>query len=95
MSVLILGSGCATVGPTYRKPDISVPAAWNGVRAADNTATSQKTGDLSRWWVRLGDPTLTGLIEQTLAGNTDLRVARAKLREARARRTWPAPISRR
>ena len=86
MSVLIVGSGCATVGPAYRRPDISVPAAWNGVRAGDNTATAQNTGDLSRWWVRLGDPTLASLIEQTLAGNTDLRVARAKLREARARR---------
>lgn len=86
MSILILGSGCATVGPTYHKPDISVPAAWNGVRAADNTATAQKTGDLSRWWEQLGDPTLTGMIEQAIAGSTELRVARAKLREARARR---------
>lgn len=86
MSVLILGSGCATVGPTYRKPDLSVPAAWNGVRAADNAATARWTGDLSTWWVRLGDPTLTGLMEQALAGSTELRVARSKLREARARR---------
>jgi NodT family efflux transporter outer membrane factor (OMF) lipoprotein len=86
MSIMTLGSGCAAVGPTYRKPDISIPASWNGVRAADNTATAQKTGDLSRWWGRLGDPALTGLVEQALAGSTDVRVARAKLREARARR---------
>jgi len=86
LSVLILGSGCATVGPTYRKPDISVPAAWNGVRASDNTTTAEKTGDLSGWWGQLGDPTLTALVEQALAGSTELRVAQAKLREARARR---------
>ena len=46
----------------------------------------QRPGDLSRWWVRLGDPTLTGLIEQALEGSTDLRTAQAQLREARARR---------
>ena len=86
MSVLILGSGCATVGPTYRKPNLSVPAAWNGVRAPDNATTAEKTGDLSSWWMRLGDPTLTGLVEQALSGSTDLRTARAKLHEARARR---------
>jgi NodT family efflux transporter outer membrane factor (OMF) lipoprotein len=65
---------------------MAIPTTWNGVRAADNTATARKTGDLSTWWERLGDPALTGLIEQALAGSTDLRVARAKLREARARR---------
>ena len=92
MSVLILGSGCATVGPTYRKPDLSVPAAWNGVRAADNAATARWTGDLSTWWVRLGDPTLTGLIEQALAGSTELRVARANCVKPAPAATWPAPI---
>ncbi|MEW6720843.1 MAG: efflux transporter outer membrane subunit [Thermodesulfobacteriota bacterium] len=86
VSVLIAGSGCAAVGSAYRRPDISVPAAWHGVRAGDNTATAQRTEDLSAWWVRLGDPILTGLIEQALAGSTELRIARAKLREARARR---------
>ncbi len=85
-TVAILGGGCAAVGPTYRKPALSMPASWNGVSSSDNTTTSETTGDLSRWWGRLGDTTLTGLIEQALAGSTDLRTARAKLREARARR---------
>ncbi len=87
IALLIVGYGCATVGPAYRRPDVSIPAAWNGVRAADNTTTAQKTGDLSKWWVQFGDPTLSDLVEQALAGSTDLRVARAKLREARARRS--------
>jgi NodT family efflux transporter outer membrane factor (OMF) lipoprotein len=84
--LLLLGAGCATVGPAYRKPDLSIPAAWNGVSASDNTTTAETTGNLSRWWGRLGDATLTGLVEQALAGSIDLRVAQAKLREARARR---------
>ena len=86
MALLIAGSGCASVGPAYRRPDVPVPAAWNGGAAADNAATAETAGDLSRWWGRLGDATLTGLIEQALAGSTDLRVVQAKLREARARR---------
>jgi len=86
MAFLILAAGCAAVGPAYRKPDVSIPTAWNAVSASDNATTAETTGDLSRWWRRLGDATLTGLIEQALAGSTDLRVAQAKLREARARR---------
>jgi NodT family efflux transporter outer membrane factor (OMF) lipoprotein len=86
MSLLILAAGCATVGPAYRKPDVSVPAAWNRGLASDNATTAETTGNLSRWWGRLGDATLTGLVEQALAGSTDLRVAQAKLREALARR---------
>jgi len=85
-AVAILSAGCSMVGPAYRKPDISVPAAWNGVSASDNTTTAETVGELSRWWGRLGDTTLTGLIEQALAGSTDLRTARAKLHESRARR---------
>ncbi len=86
MSFMILCAGCAAVGPAYRKPDLPIPSAWNGIRAADNAATAETAGDLCRWWRRLGDGTLTGLVEQAVAGSTDLRVARAKLREARARR---------
>ena len=82
----ILAAGCASVGPAYLRPDVAVPAAWNRGGATDNAATVEAAGDLSRWWGRLGDVTLTGLIEQALTGSTDLRAAQSKLREARARR---------
>jgi NodT family efflux transporter outer membrane factor (OMF) lipoprotein len=85
-AAVFLAAGCATVGPDYRKPDVPVPSAWNRGGASDNTATAAPAGDLSRWWERLGDETLTGLIDQALSGSTDLRTAMAKLREARARR---------
>jgi NodT family efflux transporter outer membrane factor (OMF) lipoprotein len=39
---------------------------------------------LASWWNVFGDETLTGLIEDALADNRDLRVARGKLLEARA-----------
>ncbi|MDH5298618.1 MAG: efflux transporter outer membrane subunit, partial [Desulfobulbaceae bacterium] len=42
--------------------------------------------ELARWWKVFDDPVLTRLVEQAEAGNTDLRQARARVREARARR---------
>jgi NodT family efflux transporter outer membrane factor (OMF) lipoprotein len=44
------------------------------------------TEDLSRWWERLEDPVLSGLIEAALAGSLDVRSAQARLRRARALR---------
>ncbi|MFA7318781.1 MAG: efflux transporter outer membrane subunit [Sulfuricella sp.] len=73
--------GCAAVGPDYAEPALPVPANWNNAPA--QAAAAQ---DLSRWWLQLGDPLLSGLIEQPLQASPDLRSAQAKLREARARR---------
>jgi NodT family efflux transporter outer membrane factor (OMF) lipoprotein len=44
---------------------------------------------LASWWTTLNDPALSGLIERAVAGNLDLKRARARIREARARR-WAA-----
>lgn len=77
-------AGCAAVGPDYRAPELSLPAAWQG--NADPATAADSPGDLSQWWQRLGDPALTDLIARALQGNTDLRGAQARLREARARR---------
>jgi len=41
---------------------------------------------LARWWTVLGDPVLTGLVERAVKGNLELREARGRVREARARR---------
>jgi outer membrane protein, multidrug efflux system len=75
---LLLG-GCAAVGPNYRAPTLPLPAAWNA-------AASQPAEDISEWWKRLQDPTLDQLITQALAASPDLKIAQARLREARARR---------
>jgi NodT family efflux transporter outer membrane factor (OMF) lipoprotein len=41
---------------------------------------------LSAWWTTLNDPALSRLIERAVSGNLDLKKARARIREARARR---------
>lgn len=88
-------AGCASVGPDYREPQPKVPASWAQSESAIPASTTSATADLSRWWTTLGDPVLPGLIDQALKSSTDLRLATARLREARARRAlagdnaWP------
>ena len=84
-------AGC-TVGPNYAPPELAVPAAWNAV---PEEAAGDPDAELARWWQRFGDPQLTRLVERSVRGNLDLRVAEARVREARALRgvraagLWP------
>src|ERR1700690_2183857 len=72
----LLLQACRPVGPTYVRPEQSQP---------DTYMTSGGTATLtSRWWEPLGDAQLNGLIQQALAQSPDLRVAEARLRQARA-----------
>ena len=41
---------------------------------------------LAAWWTTLNDPELSSLIDRAVSGNLDLKKARARVREARARR---------
>ncbi len=75
-------SGCA-VGPDYRKSEIALdPEFGAGIpEDSDLTMNAPLPGD---WWALLGDTTLTELIEAAAAANHDIRIAEARLREARA-----------
>ena len=79
-------AGCMTVGPDYQEPALALPAAWSGSAAGSPAVAAQDREDLSRWWERLDDPMLTGLVAAALLASPDLRSAQARLREARARR---------
>jgi NodT family efflux transporter outer membrane factor (OMF) lipoprotein len=80
--------GCAMVGPDYQVPALSLPPAWSNSAAGETPMATERREDLSRWWERLDDPILTGLIAQALEANLDLRSAQARLRESRARRDF-------
>ncbi|MDH3359925.1 MAG: efflux transporter outer membrane subunit, partial [Desulfobulbaceae bacterium] len=80
--LIMLLSGCVAVGPDYQHPATTAPAAWHN----EATANSPASEELAQWWTTLNDPQLDNLIELAMAGNTDLRQARARVREARARR---------
>lgn len=74
--------GCAAVGPDYSEPQLAVPAGWSAGTGTD----AMDAVLLARWWHGFGDPVLDRLVADALAANLDLAQARARLREARARR---------
>jgi NodT family efflux transporter outer membrane factor (OMF) lipoprotein len=88
----VLAVGACTVGPDYEKPQTSAPAAWS--EATDSTPPDAAP-DLARWWETMGDRTLDSLVRRAIEANHDLRIARARVRQARAVRgvisadLWP------
>jgi multidrug efflux system outer membrane protein len=71
-------AGCV-VGPRYHAPEPSAPGKF--ASKPDNATTS--TVDAT-WWKRLHDAQLNSLIAQAVQQNRDLKVAEARLKEARA-----------
>ncbi len=71
-------AACAT-GPDYRAQTaaaLAVPDAFENEAAAGVV-------DAARWWEQLGDPALSALVEQAIAGNLDIAVAATRLAQAR------------
>lgn len=77
----LLLAACVSVGPDYQRPALPTPTAWQAALPPGAAEAS-----LAEWWRNFGDATLTRLEAQAFAANTDLRLARARLRESRARR---------
>jgi len=84
--VCFLIAGCAAVGPDYIPPEISEPGQWRAELKAGLTKVSMDSEMMAGWWTTLDDPTLTSLIQRAVTGNLDLKEARSRVREARARR---------
>jgi NodT family efflux transporter outer membrane factor (OMF) lipoprotein len=78
--------GCFAVGPDYQSPVVSAPDAWASSLRRGLSATEPEAEMLAQWWTTFGDPDLSDLIEHAVAGNVDLQIAQARIREARARR---------
>ena len=74
-------AACAAVGPNYQKPVVAVPEQWYGADAA----TSEKSIAEVAWFDLFGDPVLRSLIEEALKNSYDVRIAAARVEEARAR----------
>ncbi|GGF30001.1 RND transporter [Aliidongia dinghuensis] len=78
-----LAAAC-TVGPDYKPDEMAVPADWTEAKppGTDQVALER----LRNWWASFNDPVLNRLVEQVIAGNEDLKIARQRLIEARAAR---------
>lgn len=76
---IALMSGCAT-GPDYKRPTMESPAQFRNVPDAVST---NSFADLP-WWDVYKDETLKALIYTALTNNLDVRIAAARVEQARA-----------
>jgi multidrug efflux system outer membrane protein len=80
LMVLLAALGGCSLAPTYQRPAAPVPAVWPD--SAKTGATGVRT--MPDWKVYFPDPRLQALIAAALENNRDLRIATARIAEARA-----------
>lgn len=76
--ILFAALGGCSLTPTYQRPEAPVPAAW------PVSAKSVGVHAMPDWQVYFPDPRLQTLILAALQNNRDLRIATARIDEARA-----------
>jgi len=79
-AALVLLAGC-TVGPNYQPPTVMTPAQWS---APLTNGISSQEPQAGAWWKCFHDLKLDSLIARAVATNLDLRIAEARVRQARA-----------
>lgn len=90
VSLLALPLAACAVGPTYRAPE-TAPAQFVSASVA---GVAEQPFE-AKWWGQFGDPVLDGLVARALGGDLDLKIAAARVTEARAmlgaakRTRWP------
>ena len=89
---LALLAGCA-VGPNYRPPRTDTASDWASPLGAGET---NRPARLAAWWKNFNDTNLDALVATAVQSNLTLRIAEARVREARAERgvvaagLWPS-----
>ena len=77
---LTLG-GCGSLLQTpYSAPQTTTPAHWQN--AVTNSAVTNNTTPVDRWWTQFNDARLDTLIDDVVTRNNDLAVAGVKVRRA-------------
>ncbi|MBN3816442.1 TolC family protein, partial [Paraburkholderia sp. Se-20369] len=78
-ATLALG-GCATAPPSLvaTTPAVAAPSQW----AETSPVNQGAVGEM--WWRDFGDPVLDRLVDSALDANRDLKIAAARLAQARA-----------
>jgi NodT family efflux transporter outer membrane factor (OMF) lipoprotein len=82
---LLSAAGCV-VGPDYQRPAADVPAAWQP-EAPWHPAAPSDAVLKGAWWELFQDAALNPLVERALQSNQSLRVAAARLEQARSQVT--------
>ncbi len=74
-------TGCA-VGPDYKRPDLVLPGDF-GTGTTGDTSTVPAAAIPNDWWKQYNDPQLDAIVAAALANNADIRLAVARIAEAR------------
>ncbi|HRJ13224.1 MAG TPA: efflux transporter outer membrane subunit, partial [Alphaproteobacteria bacterium] len=74
---LVMLAGCTSA--SHDASEVSVPSAWTNPSATVNDASVQ-----IRWWEQFNDTTLNNLVQAAVAQNLDLKIAKTRIRAARA-----------
>jgi outer membrane protein, multidrug efflux system len=78
LAAAALLTGCA-VGPDYNRPPVAEPPTFRGQATAEAASLAD-----APWWELFEDPVLKGLIQEALQNSYDVRIAAARVQEARA-----------
>jgi len=81
--LVVLCSGCA-VGPNYKKPAVPVPPEYRGLSPDQSGQSGAASFGDQKWWDAFQDEVLSDLIRTALKQNYDVRIAAARILEARA-----------
>ncbi len=76
-----------TVGPDYRAPVPAVPDRWHADEKIGADLLWAKPENLKAWWRAFGDYELDRLMDRALARNLDVKIALARIEQARAERS--------
>ncbi|MFP8835616.1 efflux transporter outer membrane subunit [Hydrogenophaga sp. XSHU_21] len=83
LSAVAALAGCAAVGPDHQTPAVALDDRFISA-GSSGVNTQAPAADIARFWRGFNDPKLDTLIDRALAANTDIRLAQARLQEARA-----------
>jgi outer membrane protein, multidrug efflux system len=82
----LLSLAACAVGPDYHRPAADTPPAWQP-QAPWHEAMPNDAALKGSWWELFQDDVLNPLVAQALSGNQNLRVAAARLDQARSQVT--------
>jgi len=82
IAVFVLVAGC-TVGPKYQRASAPVPAKWD-VAEPWREGAPKDSVPKGEWWSVFHDEELSALEKQTLDANQTIKIAAARLEQARA-----------
>ncbi len=80
-TALLACLAACTVGPDYKKPDVTTPVSYKENKDW-KPAEPQQAGSNQAWWSVYNDPVLDGLERQVSISNESLKASEAAYREA-------------